>query len=41
MAWLSRSARAELRRIYGMLDTIADIAEHADLTVSRQPPNRP
>ncbi len=32
MAWLSRSARAELRRIYGMLDTIADIAEHADLT---------
>ena len=32
MAWLSRSARAELRRIYGMLKTIADLAEHSELT---------
>ena len=29
MASLTRGTRAELRRIHGMLETIANLAEHA------------
>ncbi|MAF10639.1 hypothetical protein CMK11_09320 [Candidatus Poribacteria bacterium] len=32
MALVSRRARAELRRIHGLLETIADLAEHSELT---------
>ena len=31
MASLTRGTRAELRRIHGMLETIANLAEHAEL----------
>ena len=41
MASLTRGTRAELRRIHGMLETIANLAEHAELAEQRQAARQP